>query len=86
MTTLRLDLDEQLLSMLPRSGQSVEEALRELAVMDLYRRGEITSGRAAEILEIERIDFIRRAGEQGIPYFDMPDEELEAEVDRLASL
>jgi predicted HTH domain antitoxin len=49
----------------------------------LYRRGTISGGRAAELLGMDRYDFIRYAAKLGIPYFAMTEEEWNAEVDRL---
>jgi predicted HTH domain antitoxin len=55
-------------------------------VLELYRRGTISSGKAAELLGMERFDFIKHASRLGIPFFDMTDEEWAAEMDRLKAL
>lgn len=49
-------------------------------MFELYRRGLISSGRAAELLGIPRLEFIRRASELGIPYFRFSEDEWQAEV------
>jgi hypothetical protein len=45
-----------------------KEAARELIVLELYRQGEVSSGRAAELLGMEREEFIqiRYASKRGI--------------------
>jgi predicted HTH domain antitoxin len=63
-----------------RLGQPVEQAAREMIVLELYRRSLISSGKAAELLGVPRIHFIQRASELGIPYFRFTEEEWQAEV------
>ncbi len=41
------------------SYQDDAEAIKEAAVLEFYREGKLSSGKAAEILEIERFEFIR---------------------------
>ena len=50
-------------------------------VLDLYRRHEISTGKAAELLYMRLVDFIQYASRLGIPYIDMSDEELKAEIE-----
>jgi predicted HTH domain antitoxin len=51
-------------------------------VLGLYGQGELSIGRAAELLGQQRGDFIRYAAARGIPYFQMTGEEVRREVDR----
>jgi predicted HTH domain antitoxin len=65
-------------------GPSPEEAARELQVLafvELFRRGEISSGWAAEYLGISRWDFIHLLAEHKVPYIDMTEEELRRDVE-----
>jgi hypothetical protein len=62
-----------------RPHQPVQVAGREMIVLELYRRGTISSGKAAELLGMPRIDFIKHASRLGIPYIDMTEEEWAAE-------
>ena len=43
-------------------------------------RGDISYGRAAELLEMHKMELIELYGSMGIPYFDMTDEEFEEEL------
>ena len=54
--------------------------MRELLVLDLYREGSISSGIAGPMLGMSKWDFIRYAGERGIPYIRYSAEELEQEL------
>lgn len=83
MTTIELKLDEAIVSLLRGRDQPLEASALELIVLELYRRGEISSGKAAELLRTNRFDFIKRASQLGIPYFNITKEELEAEVAEL---
>ena len=72
-------LDDELAVLLEQIQQPLEKAARETAVLELYRRGIISSGKAGELLGMERFDFVRYAGELGIPFFRMTKEEWETE-------
>ena len=79
MTTVRVDLDEAVAALLHQTNQPVHEAAQEMILLELYRRGSISSGRAAELLGMPRLDFIRYASHLGIPFIDMTGDEWEAE-------
>jgi predicted HTH domain antitoxin len=79
MSTIQLSLDDSLLALLRESNQSVQAQVREMIVLELYRRGTISSGKAAELLGMMRWEFIRHASRLGIPYLDMTEEEWAAE-------
>jgi len=65
--------------MLHQTNQPVQEAAQEMILLELYRRGAISSGKAAELLGMPRLDFIRYASHLGIPFIDMTADEWEAE-------
>lgn len=83
MTTVELELDDAIVSVLHQQKQPLEASVLELIVLELYRRGEISSGKAAELLRVNRIDFIKNASQLGIPYFNITKEDLDAEVAEL---
>ena len=87
MQTTAITLDPELVSVLrPLAQDSLDAFLKELVVLELYRRHQISSGKAAELLKMERFEFIRYAGRQGIPFFDLSDEELRDELERVEEL
>jgi predicted HTH domain antitoxin len=61
------------------TNQPVQLAASEMIVLELYRRGAISSGKAGELLRMPRLDFIRHASQLGIPNIDMTSEEWENE-------
>lgn len=79
MSPIKIDLDEDLAALLHETNQTVENAAREMIVLELYRRGAISSGKAAELLGMPRVGFIQHASRLGIPYIDMTPDEWEAE-------
>ena len=80
MGTTILDLGEDLSGFLATLGRPVEQAAREMIVLELYRRSLVSSGKASELLGIPRLEFIQRASELGIPFFRFTDSEWQAEV------
>jgi predicted HTH domain antitoxin len=81
MARVQVELDQDLVELLQELKRPVKQAVRELIVLELYRQGEISSGKAAQLLGLEREQFIRQASEQGIPYFQLQGEELQRELD-----
>ena len=75
-----LDLGEDLSGFLATLGSPIEQTARELIVFELYRRSLVSSGKAAELLRISRLEFIQRTSDVGIPYFLFTEDEWQAEV------
>ena len=67
MSTISIHLEEDLVALLHQSNQPVERTARE-CVLELYRRGTISSGKAAHLLGMSRVEFIQYASRLGIPY------------------
>ena len=76
---VKIDIEGSLAALLHQTNQPLGEAAQEMIVLELYRRGAISSGKAAELLGKPRLDFIRHASHLGIAYVDMTPEEWEAE-------
>jgi predicted HTH domain antitoxin len=81
MAGVMVQLDDELEAILDREEEPIERVALEMIVLELYRRGTISSGKAAELLGVPRYDFIQRASALGIPYFTVTSEELDAELD-----
>lgn len=79
-------VDDELLAVLPGGHPGADEQIRELAVIELYRRRAISSGKAAELLHRGRAEFIAYAGRLGIPYLDLDEVELARELDAASKL
>ncbi|HEU0113532.1 MAG TPA: UPF0175 family protein [Thermomicrobiales bacterium] len=86
MKTTDVPIDDELLALLSCEGDDAARALHEAAVLELYRRGSISAGRAAALLGVDKLAFSRWSGELGIPYFRIEPDELEHELDILRDL
>ena len=86
MESVQIALDADLVEVLEELGRPAKDSARELIVLELYREGLVSSGKAAELMGVSRLDFIRRAGDHGLPYFRMTAEELRLEIDRAKSI
>jgi len=75
MSDVKIDIDEALAALLHQTNQPVQEAAREMIVLELYRRGSVSSGKAAELLDTSRLAF-----------FDMTEDEWAAEQASLKEL
>lgn len=81
MGAVQVELDQDLVDLLEELHRPVKQAARELIVLELYRQGQLSSGKAAQLLSLGREEFIVYASEQGIPYFQLEGEELRRELD-----
>ena len=86
MGSMRLDPDEDVVRLLRAANRPAPEVARGLIVTELYRRGAISSGRAAERLGMDRFAFVRHSPALGIPFFEMTEEEWGAELQTIADL
>ena len=82
MTTLRVSFPDDVFASLRKSPGEVEQEIRLAAVIDWYRRGLISQGRAAELAGIPRADFIDALAARRIDVFSVDIEELKDELDR----
>ncbi len=80
MQTLKLDLPQNLAALLQGFNQSLEQSAHELMVLALYRCDLLSSGKAAELSNMERFEFVRYVLCLGIAFFDMTGDEWKAEV------
>lgn len=79
MSTVTIEVDRELVDLLHHVGRP-EDKLKEYLVLEMYRLREISSGKAAELLGMERFEFIRYASRTGIPFFDLDQQELPDEI------
>ncbi len=80
MRTSAVLVNDELLAILEGEGRDPARALQEAAVLDLYRDAVVSAGRVADLLGMATWDFVRWAGERGVPAIRMSDAEFEAEI------
>jgi len=76
-----VEFDEEFLSFVSKKKKNLPEKIKELSVLELYRRNEISSGKAAKLLGMERFEFVRYSSRLGIPFFDISKEELRRDLE-----
>jgi predicted HTH domain antitoxin len=86
MGAVQVELGQDLIELLEELHRPVKESARELIVLELYRQGEVSSGKSAELLGMRRDEFIRYASERGIPYLQLDGDELRREIEDSRSL
>jgi predicted HTH domain antitoxin len=78
--TVPLTVSDELVSMIG-SAEELAERARQALVLDLLRDGEISQGKAAQLLGISRHDMLLMAAQHQIPSGPATIEELNAELE-----
>lgn len=66
-----IQLDDDLLKVMELADVPIDRLVRELLVMEMYRRGTIPRGKAAELLGMPLADFLHFASDLGNPPMDV---------------
>ncbi|MFC1707054.1 UPF0175 family protein [Planctomycetota bacterium] len=83
MNPVTIDIPEDYLL---ASGQSREDFVREakfLLALKLFELGRLSSGRAAGLCGMSRVDFLLAVGRMGIAVADLDPEEVDREFERI---
>ena len=83
MCELTMTIPDESLRALADSPEEAGAELRMLAAVKLFELKELSSGAAAQLAGISRVEFLHRLGDYGVPLFDLSADELEQET-RLA--
>jgi predicted HTH domain antitoxin len=86
MLTVNLELPRDLLGILNVPEARIGTRITELMALELFREGQISSGKAAELIGKSKLEFIHLLAQHGIPYFTESPEELETDVAMLDKL
>lgn len=74
-------VDAELVAVMKHESSSLERAVREHLVLDLYRQGSLSDWSGASLLGMGLEEFIRWAGERGVPYMRYPVSELDRDIE-----
>jgi predicted HTH domain antitoxin len=80
MSQIVLEIPDQSLAALQLAPEAAGSELRLAAAMKLYELDRLSSGAAAELAGITRVEFLSRLSAYGIASFRYTKEELEAET------
>lgn len=80
MKTLKIPYPNDLPKALGKTPEEFERELKFLVAAKLYELGRISSGRAAELAGMSRVEFLNHLGRYRISLFNYSLEELEREI------
>ena len=82
MTTITIEVPEDLLEGLAESPDEFGREIRLAAAIHWYSRGQVSQGKGAEIAGLSRRDFIEALGRAEVPACQTTSDELNEEVER----
>lgn len=77
--TIHLKVPDGLLLATGQSEAEFAEEARFLLALKLFEVGRLSSGRAAELAAMPRVEFLLRAGRMGVPVAVLEEDELDME-------
>lgn len=80
MSEVTLTIPDEALSALADSPSAAADELRMLAAVKLFELRKVSSGAAAQLAGIPRVEFLRRVADYGVSVFDMNREEFARET------
>jgi predicted HTH domain antitoxin len=82
MDTLKVEVEfpSDLLIGLNVPPAEIRQKTREWVALELFREGQVSAGKAAELLGLTKAQFIDLLDERGIPYLDLSPVELAQDV------
>ncbi len=78
---ISVDVPPEVVELLGPDPSEAAACLKRLALIDLYRRGEVSGGYAADVLRITLWDFVKLLSEHDVPYFEATEDELRQQVE-----
>lgn len=79
MVNLEVAFPKELFFTMGITRTEVAKEMTNLAILKMFKKGRISSGKTAELLGMRKRDFIELLDEEEIPFFDYTKEELEEE-------
>jgi predicted HTH domain antitoxin len=73
---ITITIPSEILPIVAKKKGDVPTKVLEFLILELYRLGELSSGKAAQYLNMERFEFARFASGMGIPFIDLEKDEI----------
>lgn len=84
--TLTIQFPDLIMELLELSPEGLEESLKKMIVLELVRKGRLSSGKAAELLGMSRWEFMDLMTEYNVPMTDLTSEELDEQLEILRNI
>jgi len=81
MKKIVLEIPDELLIAFKETPEEFSSHIRMAAAAKLYQMGKLSSGRAAQLAGVSRIEFLYALKGYGVPVFALDDEELKRDFD-----
>ncbi|MDY6781430.1 MAG: UPF0175 family protein [Cyanobacteriota bacterium] len=81
MSTVQLEIPEEVLLSLKETPEGMVKQLQLLTAIKLFELGKLSSGRAAQLAGIPRVQFLLVLSQYQVSPFSLTTEELEQDVD-----
>lgn len=83
---LEIEIPEEILLNLKQSGEEFKKEMKLIMATDLYKKGKLSLGKAAELSGFSKIGFIDMLNYRGEPIFDYTEDEIESEIQNIRRL
>lgn len=80
MSTVQVDVPEEALISLKTDREAFSKELPLLAAVKLFELGRLSSGRAAQLAGVSRVEFLECLGRYGVSPLDLSEEELRRDI------
>lgn len=80
MKTMTVEYPDELLVALGKRAEDAASEIRLMAALKLYEAGRLSSGLAAQLAGLSRVNFLLACGQHGITVFQQTDAELQADI------
>lgn len=80
MSVVQLNIPEEVLISLKETPETISQELSMLAAVKLFELGKLSSGRAAQLANISRVEFLNSLGRYQVSPFPLSPEDLAQDV------
>ncbi|OHD18021.1 MAG: hypothetical protein A2086_15810 [Spirochaetes bacterium GWD1_27_9] len=80
---LRLNVPEEILYTLNETKTDFIKQMKLYTAMELYKIQKLSMGKASELAEMNKVDFMFELGKYGIPVINYDEDDFKEEVERI---